>query len=95
MLDWTTSFLSDGTIIKLSSESVKQFLGGHYIQLELECGTLPIDYRQENAPQSLRGIDENQEATPVAYKKINPTCQFKKQFVRQPQVIKNAALKRR
>jgi hypothetical protein len=39
---------------------------------------------EKNAPQFLRGMDENLEATPVAFKKINPTCRLKKQFVRQP-----------
>jgi hypothetical protein len=31
MLDWTTSFLSDETMIKLESKPVKQFLAEHYI----------------------------------------------------------------
>jgi len=31
MLDWTTSFLSDETIIKLRSKSVKHFLEGYNI----------------------------------------------------------------
>ncbi len=30
MLDWTTSFLSDETIIKLRTKSVKQFLSERY-----------------------------------------------------------------
>jgi hypothetical protein len=31
MLDWTTSFLSDETIIKLRWKSVKHFLGAYNI----------------------------------------------------------------
>jgi hypothetical protein len=69
MLDWTTSFLSDETIIKPSSESVKHFLYGHNIQVRTGDGTLPVGKRVEKCPAFLRGIDENQEATPVALRR--------------------------
>ena len=90
MLDWTTSFLSDETIIKPRRKSVKHFLDGYYIHAKPQKETLPVGEWQENAPQFLRGIDENQEATPVALED-HPYCQPKKQFGRQPQVVHNAA----
>lgn len=64
MLDWTTSFLSDETIIKLRSKSVKHFLEGYNIHARKKRGTLPVDRVREKCPAFLRGIDENQEATP-------------------------------
>ena len=86
MLDWTTSFLSDETIIKLSEESVKHFLGHYHISEGLSGRNTTGGLPDKNAPHFPRGIDENQEATPVALYvnlwKINPTCDLKMQFVR-------------
>jgi hypothetical protein len=42
MLDWTTSFLSDETIIKPREKSVKHFLGAHNIWEELKGRILPV-----------------------------------------------------
>lgn len=66
MLDWTTSFLSDETIIKPRKKSVKQFLRHHKICAGPVWLALAIVHAQEKCPAFLRGIDENQEATPVA-----------------------------
>jgi len=43
MLDWTTSFLSDETIIKPSGKPVKQFLRQHYIHDGLDIFLLHIE----------------------------------------------------
>ena len=66
MLDWTTSFLSDETIIKPREESVKQFLWAHYIQKDAGASLLQIDVMKEKCPAACGACDENQEATPVA-----------------------------
>ena len=91
MLDWTTSFLSDETIIKLRSKSVKHFLEGYNIHarkcmghyLEIEC--------EKNAPHSCGASTKTRRQLPKPAEKINPTCDSKKQSERQLQVVHNAA----
>ena len=56
MLDWTTSFLSDETIIKPRGKSVKQFLRPYYIQKALDLLTLDVATKERKMPRSLRGM---------------------------------------
>jgi hypothetical protein len=50
MLDWTTSFLSDETIIKLGRKSVKHFLEAHSISADIATGILQIAVQAEKCP---------------------------------------------
>jgi len=81
MLDWTTSFLSDETIIKLSWKSVKHFLGVYNIYAQRVAQALLVESQGQKCPAFLRGIDENQEATPVALED-QPCWRLRLQFVR-------------
>jgi hypothetical protein len=66
MLDWTTSFLSDETIIKPVRKSVKHFLEGYKIWGPGRRKAQLLAAMARKMPRNfLRGIDENQEATPV------------------------------
>ena len=86
MLDWTTSFLSDETIIKPRSKSVKHFLVEHNRRKRAIDEPLPVDCGQEKCPAFLRGIDENQEATPVALED-QPYCGHSKAIRTPVQVV--------
>jgi hypothetical protein len=56
MLDWTTSFLSDETIIKPREKTVKQFLRRYYIQEGLDMSALDMVFDGIKMPRSLRGM---------------------------------------
>ncbi len=66
MLDWTTSFLSDESIIKPREKSVKHFLADYRPLTDAANGALPVGVRIKMPRIWLRGTDENQEATPIA-----------------------------
>ena len=72
MLDWTTSFLSDETIIKLRWKSVKHFLRDYNIHGWGGERYTTCRSTAEKCPAFLRGIDENPKATLVP-EEINPT----------------------